>query len=396
MLRWSPSCFYLPLLVLVTLCLLVVPPSAGASSQSDGLEDGQTVFRVELDSSGDAHWQVTERIPLTDEQSVEAFDTVAETFESGGYDLRYPEEIVAAARAVDRSTDREMRVTTPDRTGAVEGTVGNRTGLLTVLFTWENFARVGESDNLYIDDVLETDRGLWLPELLSDQRLTLQAPDGYAVLDASVPPENGSLHWEGPTEFDPGTLAATFVGDGDSPNGTDDSAGDDSSENSTTGLLWVALTGVGVAAVTAMLMLYREQIEGLLDRSPAPEGEESATDGGAEPAAGRTDTETAPDPPETTADKAPVPGEGASDPDNVDDIDEELLSDEERVERLLDRNGGRMKQANIVEETGWSNAKVSQLLSSMAEEDRIDKLRIGRENLISFPDVDVTDPDGNP
>jgi len=76
-----------------------------------------------------------------------------------------------------------------------------------------------------------------------------------------------------------------------------------------------------------------------------------------------------------------------------DEVDVELLSDEERVERLLDRNGGRMKQASIVKETGWSNAKVSQLLSAMEDDDRIDKLRIGRENLISFPDEDVTDLD---
>ncbi|MFC6990132.1 helix-turn-helix transcriptional regulator [Haloplanus sp. GCM10025708] len=66
--------------------------------------------------------------------------------------------------------------------------------------------------------------------------------------------------------------------------------------------------------------------------------------------------------------------------------DVSLLSDEERVEHLLERNGGRMKQAQIVRETGWSDAKVSQLLSSMAEEDRVEKLRLGRENLISLPD----------
>ena len=63
-----------------------------------------------------------------------------------------------------------------------------------------------------------------------------------------------------------------------------------------------------------------------------------------------------------------------------------LLSDEERVLRLLSANDGRMKQAAIVSETDWSNAKVSQLLSEMAEHDQIEKLRIGRENLISLPD----------
>jgi uncharacterized membrane protein len=55
-----------------------------------------------------------------------------------------------------------------------------------------------------------------------------------------------------------------------------------------------------------------------------------------------------------------------------------------------------MKQATIVKETGWSNAKVSQLLSSMDEQDRIDKLRIGRENLISLPGEGVGDIDGDP
>jgi len=63
-----------------------------------------------------------------------------------------------------------------------------------------------------------------------------------------------------------------------------------------------------------------------------------------------------------------------------------LLSDEERVERLLEDNGGRMRQADIVAKTGWSDAKVSQLLSAMAELGRVEKLRLGRENLISIPD----------
>jgi uncharacterized membrane protein len=63
-----------------------------------------------------------------------------------------------------------------------------------------------------------------------------------------------------------------------------------------------------------------------------------------------------------------------------------LLSDEEQVLTLLRKNDGRMKQAEIVDATDWSNAKVSQLLSGMAESDEILKLRIGRENLITLPE----------
>jgi hypothetical protein len=53
-----------------------------------------------------------------------------------------------------------------------------------------------------------------------------------------------------------------------------------------------------------------------------------------------------------------------------------------------------MRQADIVAETGWSDAKVSQLLSAMADEGRVEKLRLGRENLISLPD-DASDDDAS-
>jgi len=62
----------------------------------------------------------------------------------------------------------------------------------------------------------------------------------------------------------------------------------------------------------------------------------------------------------------------------------EELSDEEEVLRLLEENGGRMKQVNIVENTDWSKSKVSMLLSDMEEDDEISKLRVGRENIISL------------
>jgi uncharacterized membrane protein len=51
---------------------------------------------------------------------------------------------------------------------------------------------------------------------------------------------------------------------------------------------------------------------------------------------------------------------------------------------MLEENGGRMKQVTIVEETDWSKSKVSMLLSDMADEGTISKLRVGRENIISL------------
>lgn len=67
-------------------------------------------------------------------------------------------------------------------------------------------------------------------------------------------------------------------------------------------------------------------------------------------------------------------------------VSEAVLTDEERVHRLLESNEGRMRQTHIVEETEWSKSKVSMLLSEMEAEGSITKLRIGRENIISHPD----------
>ena len=387
------------LLVLVALLVLVGPPPVGGDTHGNGFEDGQTVFLLELDTEGNAHWQITERIPLTDEESEVAFSDVAEEFEAGEFDLASVDAVRAAAESVDGSTARQMSVTGRERTSAIEGRGENRTGTLTVSFTWENFARMDEEGELSLDDVFGTEGALWLPGLTPDQELVVVAPDGYAVLDASVPPQNGELRWEGPAEFDLETLSATFAGDA-----SDGGPGD--TGDSSTGLLWPVVAGVSVAVavVAAALMLYRERLgEGSGEGVPGADGDaggsdtaatESATDGG-EGAGAETGTDTAAveaggDEPTGTAN----PPGATTDPGGG--VDEALLSDEERVERLLERNGGRMRQADIVDETGWSNAKVSQLLSSMAEQDQVDKLRIGRENLISFPDVDVTDFDDEP
>jgi len=62
----------------------------------------------------------------------------------------------------------------------------------------------------------------------------------------------------------------------------------------------------------------------------------------------------------------------------------EALTDREQVVSLLDDNDGRMKQARIVDETGWSKSKVSMLLSKMEDDEDISKLRVGRENIISL------------
>ncbi|MEF8886253.1 MAG: hypothetical protein V5A30_00490 [Haloarculaceae archaeon] len=372
----------------LALIALLIPlvATAGVVGQAGGQSADatpwveNTTLEVQLQPDGDARWSVTAAYNLSTANRTGAFRTLAAEFTANETDELGLSAFERAANASASATGREMEITDVDRTASPESAIENGTGRLTLSFTWTNFARV-ERDRLTVGDVFETPGGTWLPGLDDGQRLVLQPPAGYAVFSASpdVPaPQNGTLVWTGPETFGTDGFSVTFTGSGastptDTPPGGPDGPGPQGSGD----LFWmlvVTLT-LGTGAAVVYVVVQRRESDGGLGPAGAddePDGTEDGTAG--ETAEGGTDT-------------------GAAAPDESEDIDEELLSDEERVERLLERNGGRMKQATIVKETGWSNAKVSQLLSAMEEEGRVDKLRIGRENLISFPDEDVTDLD---
>lgn len=85
-----------------------------------------------------------------------------------------------------------------------------------------------------------------------------------------------------------------------------------------------------------------------------------------------------------------APPHGSPPPDDGDDV----LPDADRVIHLLDASGGQLRQVRIVEETGWSKSKVSRLLSRMEDRARIEKISLGRENLIALPEAEPMIEDG--
>lgn len=92
-------------------------------------------------------------------------------------------------------------------------------------------------------------------------------------------------------------------------------------------------------------------------------------------------------------DRTETPDAVATERDEADDPDEQvdpsLLSPEQHVMYLLEANGGQMKQSQFVEQTDWSKAKVSRKLSRLEEDGKIKRVRIGRENVVTYPDRDL-------
>ncbi|MEF8779071.1 MAG: hypothetical protein V5A46_00135 [Haloferacaceae archaeon] len=355
------------------------PDGAQPASSVAGLDEPpETEIRILLRTDRNATWNVTITYRLESEREVEAFDDLAEDFEGGTADGPIDagtfERFVALA---DNSTTRGMSMADVRRHAARNGT----TGRLRLEFTWVNFL-ASEDDRLVLDDAFTTADGEpWLGSLDHHQRLVIETPSGYQVnTTPGVNPDirDGNAWIEGPQRF---TVEERVVITYSPVRGTDPSpvsptptptAPDESD--------WELLGGAFLigAVILAAALLYRR-------RTPA---------GGAEPADAAVPTVDSRDgaPGDSAASSAEESTSGDAGAEESEDLS--LLSDEERVERLIERNGGRMRQAAIVEETGWSDAKVSQLLSSMAEAERVEKLRLGRENLISLPDEDEGD-DGN-
>ena len=58
-----------------------------------------------------------------------------------------------------------------------------------------------------------------------------------------------------------------------------------------------------------------------------------------------------------------------------------------QVEELLEANGGRMRRADIADETGWSTARTKRVTGELAAADRVDLTDAGSATVVTLPDT---------
>ncbi|WP_225334574.1 helix-turn-helix transcriptional regulator [Halomicrobium urmianum] len=361
--------------VLVVVAALV--PAAGSAdeagpllAQPDGFD--RTTFVVTVTENGSAEWTVKHSRRLANESERQQFEDYAERFQSEETEV-YRNFVTRAERLVavgENQTGREMRATGFDRDASVNVTTSfTDRGTVSLSFHWHGVART-DGDRVVVSDVFAG--AFYIGE---DQSLVVERGPNLAFArvepDPTTQSSPGSLTdsemvtWEGEREFGPSRPYIEFGprelvesgGDGDAR--TDGTADDDSTtalpaEGDSGGLMWMAGAVALLVALVGGAVLH-------FGRPAVPWND---GDGGAAAEASAPEPDQEPESPA-------VP-------------EEELLSDSDRVLQLLEDNGGRMKQVNIVEETEWSKSKVSMLLSDMEEDGEISKLRVGRENIISI------------
>ncbi len=132
-------------------------------------------------------------------------------------------------------------------------------------------------------------------------------------------------------------------------------------------LILVALTISGSLVLTWRVISER-------DGATLVRGDEAESEAGREPAGGSVEADPRPEGAATEPVAPPA------------EIEEPPLTKEELVCEILRENDGRLKQAQLVEHTDWSQATVSRLLSRLEEEGRVTKLRSGRENIVELTD----------
>lgn len=384
--------------------------------------DPQQVITINVTVTGSADWTVESRFLLESEEDVEHFLAFAESVSEGESDVGYDRELFDDFLSIaSEHTERDMAIIADswDDPRVVQSDTDSDTqiGILSYSFRWTSFAE-SDDDQLLLGDVFLSEDGTWLEFIDAGQHLVINAPSGHGYAGSTpVPIIDGALIWEGPHEFAPGEIHATYVvgdpnddddplpppngdDDGDDtddvdPNDTDDTddppIDDDDADDATTdepdesalpiGGFWILALALALIASGGIYVLSQGRPKWVDDAVEATVLKKSSTDSSAE-----TDE---PEPPDGEATMS------SFDEREIEEVEADeaadLLSDEERITQLLKDNDGRMKQATIVKETKWSNAKVSQLLSKMDDEDEVDKLRIGRENLITLPDVDPTE-----
>ena len=351
--------------------------SVGAAQSGAGVPGGgfeqmdvdpdDILIEVTVEPDGDAVWETQYRIRLASDAERQAFEDLRADVESdpGAYTGRFSDRMSSTAAVAENATGREMAVTNTTIT-AEERELPQSYGVLTYRFEWSNFAAV-DGDRLLVGDAID---GLFLDETTS---LIVSWGDGYRLGDASPSPSetrDSAVVWQGPDDFTEGQPRVVIEPEGRS-------AGP---------VLFVA---IGLLAAVVAAIGYRRRPWGDSAPSPSPDAP-AATD-----ADERDRSRGSADDPAShaggTSGDAGGEDESAADEgaESAPPVDADLLSNEEQVLRLVEANGGRMKQKRVAEELDWTAAKTSQVVTGLRDEGDLDGFRLGRENVLSLPDYDA-------
>lgn len=370
--------------------------AGGPIAQLEGFDADQTVFVITVREDGDAEWRFVYERRLENETDVADFRAYAERFNTEETETfrNFRERATALAASGNDSLARNMSAERFRRDARVEPRppAGEEFAVVEMSFVWRGFAAT-DGAAVTVSDVFVG--GLYVGP---NQRLRFEPGPNLQFESAEPQPdstagetlaESESVRWVGERQFTDRQPRVAFVDRDGSPDASPGSDGGDASDAGADGdgLGPGALVGAGIVIVVVLAV---GAAVALASRSGplSAESETAASSDDAEAGPAADAGNATPAPSDTDAASAGTASTDSSEDDGGDATDalpeEPVLSDEQRVVSLLDSEGGRMRQAEIVERTGWSKSKVSMQLSEMEADGTVSKLRVGRENIVSL------------
>jgi hypothetical protein len=346
--RWA-SIVATVVFVLTVVSSPAIASAAPALVGQTAVDPDRVVLDVTVQADGNATWVIEHRVRLENDNQTAAFEEVATDVRrnESDYISQFRSQMAPTVASASNATGREMALENVS-VSAEQRALPQTYGVLSYRFAWSNFAAVSDQRL----DVGAAIAGLFLD---SDTVLRVSFPDGYNASAVEPAPDEASASgvvWRGPREFGAAEPSLTLA-----------PAADGSADGSGVagGSVWLWATLLGLLSVGAYLLWRRR------GATPAPTAD----------AGGSGDAGT------TTATDAADAAEPAGEPDRP---PMELLSNEEQVQRVLTDHGGRLKQQELAGELDWTDAKTSQVISDMREAGAVETFRLGRENVVTFPD----------
>ena len=340
--------------------VLVAPVSAAAVADGvgqEGVDPDRVVLDVSLQPNGDAVWAVEYRVRLATDNETAAFEEIQADIRENesAYTSTFRDRMTRTAATAANATGREMSIRKVS-VSAEQKSLPQDYGVVTYRFRWTNFAAV-DGDSVRAGDALA---GFFLDEQTS---LRISWPADYAATEVAPTPDqdgDGEVVWRGPREF--GQNEPTVVVE------------PDQRSTGPLGGLFGTPVGIGLALVFAAALAGTAFV---VRRRPGGFGGVLGT--------GATDDHDG----ESAGDTTDIDGD--DDSSSEDGPPPELLSNEERVLRLLEANDGRLKQQEVAKRLGWTAAKTSQVIGDMRDDDAVETFRLGRENVVTLPDRGLGD-----
>ncbi|WP_312911519.1 helix-turn-helix transcriptional regulator [Natronosalvus caseinilyticus] len=313
----------------------------------------ELTIEVTVHENGSATWTLEYRYRLDgDENATDRWESVRSTIEAENetylenVETNWSERVDAAAA----ETGRDMTAS-GYRVSLEETSTPQETGYVRVQFLWEEFASVELNHRIRIGDAFGH------LELDDRTQLIVTWPADFRAQTIEPFPNDRreqAAIWNGDeTDFledEPFVELMVQTSESSPPEPDDESPLSQS---------WLAALGLLVLAIVAAVGWFALRNG---DSTDFPIG------------SWREQPEPEPPEPETSTQRQP-----STPPDA-------LLSNEERVVRLLEQHGGRMKQQEVVSTLEWTEAKTSQVVSGLREDGTIEAFRIGRENVLTLAD----------